>query len=371
MARRVPKYAFIAGELRARILSRGLGVGDAIPTEHEIGERFRCSRGTVRRALDQLVHEGLVRRRQGAGHFVARNGAVKRESLFGLMVPNIINSEIVQLAQLLTLEAGRRGYRILLGVTNIEPAIEREFLQEIQRLRVSGVVKFPTDPEMEEETRASLRAMGIPYVVVNDFWSDSSRDCHVAVDEAAAVKVAVDHLVHLGHRRIAWVDRPVFRRHRACMYLKERLASHGLSLREEDTLLYPLEQAPPVERLWSGTRPGPTAVITPYDGMAVKLIEALSRAGRKVPEDVSLVNLNGQPLYATHGFDLTAVMPPQERIVARVIAILVDEAHAGTLCEYRLRPGFHVGRTTAPPRDGRRGGRMTEREASVGVAGAG
>ncbi len=349
MAKRVPKYMFIASELRIRIMSRAHGVGDALPTEREIGERFHCSRGTVRRALDKLVHEGIVRRRQGAGHFVARNDAVKRESLFGLIVPNIINSEVVQLAQLLTLDAGRRGYRILLGVTNNDCAIEREILQEIQRLRVSGVVKFPTDPELEEQTRGALRAMGVPYVVVNDFWSGGSRDCHVSVDELAAVEAAVDHLVHLGHRRIAWADRPVFPRRRANTYMRERLAVHGLSLREEDTLLYSLKQAPPVERLWSGPQPGPTAVITPYDGMAVRLIESLTEAGLKVPEDVSLVNLNGQPLYA-NGFDLTAVIPPQKQIVAKVIAILVDEAAAGMLCEYRLRPGFHVGQPTAPPR---------------------
>lgn len=66
-----PRYRQIARILRAEIEER-LHPGDPIGTEAELEQRFGVSRITVRRAIDELVHEGLLVRRQGSGTFVSR-----------------------------------------------------------------------------------------------------------------------------------------------------------------------------------------------------------------------------------------------------------------------------------------------------------
>ena len=65
-----PIYARIADELRAAILARSLGPGDALPSEHELASRYDASRVTVRKALNVLCSERLVHSRQGKGYFV-------------------------------------------------------------------------------------------------------------------------------------------------------------------------------------------------------------------------------------------------------------------------------------------------------------
>lgn len=65
-----PIYARIADELRAAILARSLGPGDALPTEHELASRYDASRVTVRKALNVLCSERLVHSHQGKGYFV-------------------------------------------------------------------------------------------------------------------------------------------------------------------------------------------------------------------------------------------------------------------------------------------------------------
>jgi len=350
---RTPKHARLAAELRRMIRRGRLAVGEAIPTEQALSKSYGCSRGTVRRALDALVNEGLVRRRQGAGHFVARRTANAREALFGLILPNILNAEILRLAQLFMLAAGERGFRMLLGVTGEQPTLERDFVRELHRLKVSGVIKFPTLPEFgdfEPRLRARLRSLGLPYVIVNDFWTDTRQDHHVAFDEVAAVEMAVEHLAGLGHRRIGWLDGSDGPRRRALARLREALAGRGLDLPEEYVLLCPPYERPPVERLWPGGR-GPTAVVTPYDGMAVRLIEALHGIGLRVPQDVSVVNLNGQPFYSTAEMDLTTALPPNEEIVRKALDILTQGPAEEAVCQYLLRPGFHAGRTSAPAPD--------------------
>ena len=66
----MPLYAQLHGILRARIVSGALTPGDLIPAESELMTTYGVSRVTVRAALDQLVHEGLIERQRGRGSFV-------------------------------------------------------------------------------------------------------------------------------------------------------------------------------------------------------------------------------------------------------------------------------------------------------------
>jgi len=348
--RKVPKHAELAARVRHLVRARGFRVGEAIPTEQELARRFACSRGTVRRALDTLVHEGLIRGKQGAGHFVARLPGSDREALIGLIQPNILNAEMLRLSQLFTLEATRRGFRIVLGVMEEQPTVEREFISDLHRLRASGLIKFPTSLPEEANLRAHIRSLGLPHVIVNDFWWPTDHDHHVAFDEVAALDAAVRHLVELGHRRIGWVDGSDGPRVRALTTLRELLTQSGLELPDEHVLLCPPYEAPPVASMVSDGRNAPTALITPYDGIAIRLIQEIGRIGLTVPRDVSVVNLNGHPFYASEGLDLTTAVPPDERIVGKVFDLLTQGRHDQALCRYLFRPGFHVGRTTAAPR---------------------
>jgi len=290
-----------------------------------------------------------VRRRQGAGHFVARSPDAGREPLLGLILPNILNAAILRLAQRFTLEANEKGYRILLGVMEEQPAVEREFINDLHRLNVSGLIKFPTTPAYEAELRAHLRALGLPFVILNDFWSDRRRDHHVAFDEAKAIEDAVEHLTALGHTRIGWVDGSDGPRQHALASLRATLAERGLSLPESRVLLCPPYETPPVETFLRNPAHAPTALITPYDGIAVRIIEAVGRIDLDVPRDISVVGLNGPAFYMTPGLELTCAVPPDDEIIAKALEILIIDPPREAVCQYLFRCQFHVGRTTAPP----------------------
>ncbi len=79
-----PRYAQVAAELKAAILSGSFGEGDQLPTESVLCERYAVSRFTVREALRRLQADGLIRRRRGSGTVVERRGGVLRQSLSGV-----------------------------------------------------------------------------------------------------------------------------------------------------------------------------------------------------------------------------------------------------------------------------------------------
>ncbi|HUI72780.1 MAG TPA: GntR family transcriptional regulator [Spirochaetia bacterium] len=66
----VPKYIQLAQIIREKIVRREYGVGERIPSETELGSTYRMSRITVRQAIDRLVRDGFLERRQGRGTYV-------------------------------------------------------------------------------------------------------------------------------------------------------------------------------------------------------------------------------------------------------------------------------------------------------------
>jgi len=349
MAKRIAKHVQITERIRALIRTRRYEVGHPLPTEQKLAERFDCSRGTARRALDTLVNDGLIRRKQGAGNFVARAGDASHEPLLGFILPNILNAELLRLSQQFSLEAGAMGYRIMLGVIDEQPLVERELIKDLHRLKVSGIIKFPTTIEAEPEIRAYMRSLGLRYVILNDFWCDTSRDHHVAYDEVMAVKEAVRHLLKLGHRRIGWLDDVTGPRKRALTACREELAQAAIPLKDDDILLFLPYLEPNLRPHFRNGADHPTALITPYDGMAVRAIRMLERLKHVVPRDVSIVNMNGHSFYAGEGLDITCAVPPNEKIVGKTLEILTGSYHEDTVCAYLFRAPLQIGATTAGP----------------------
>jgi len=346
---RTPRYLQIATYLRILIQKNQLKRGNQLPTEAELCKRFSCSRSTVRQALDVLVREGEVHRVRGAGTFVAGHAIAASSNLLAAIVPNITNSEIARFMQAVGAAAIERGYTPLLGVTNEVPEVERQFIDEVARLKVMGILKFPTNVELEEETRARFREYGLPYVIINDFWTDSRRDYHICYDECAAVEMAVDHLVEQGHRRIVFLDAADWPRSKAIEAFFSRLGSHDLPREQDHLLLYDVgHRLPPVEKLYVESGPRPTGMITSYDLIATWLLVQLRKFEMRVPEDVSVVNINGGPLEAPLEADLTTAVPPNRQMIDQALKALSGEVRHSHVQHHVFRPSFHVGASSGP-----------------------
>lgn len=75
-----PRYRALAETLREEIVAGVHAPGTQLPTEAELASRFGMSRGTVVKAIDTLVAEGVVTKRQGAGSFVSQPSLHRRSS---------------------------------------------------------------------------------------------------------------------------------------------------------------------------------------------------------------------------------------------------------------------------------------------------
>jgi len=349
---RMPKHKLVENHLRLLILQGDLAPGQKVPNDEGLMERFKCSRGTVRRALQTLVQEGLVRGVRGTGTFVREKPAGK---FFSVIVPNVQNPDFAHLVGAFCTVGAARGYKMLLAVVEQNrPAAQRTpfELQHIDELRgadVVGVIKAPTDLVAAEEIRQRLRATGLPYVMLNAFCGDRRGDCHVMVDEGAAAELAVKHLVEQGHIRIGYFSSPDHEPHIEVDQAMERISrSSELSL-QKILLMKEESWADTTARILAErSADAPTAIIARYYNYALQAYEAVRGLGLRVPQDISLVSLGGLPDPDHRVIDFTSCIPPSTAMAKRALDLLLAGAQFKEATQVRFRPRLHVGETSGP-----------------------
>ena len=172
--------------------------------------------GTVSRALnpatEALVRDETVRRvRQVAEELgyrpnpLARGLKTNRSYTVGVLVPDIQNPLFPPIIRGLDDRLGEAGYTPLIANTDNDPVRERVDLEAMRARRVDGFVAATA--RADDELLREIAASGVPIVLVNRRVEDGSLPSATADDRAGA-RMAVEHLVSLGHRRIAHLAGP-------------------------------------------------------------------------------------------------------------------------------------------------------------------
>lgn len=182
----------------------------------------------------------------------------------------------------------------------------REFLARLPaRRKVDAVVvvAFP----LTEEDRARLAKIGAKIVAAG---ARSDAYPSVGIDDYAAGRLAMDHLLSLGHTRIAMIalhNHWSTDRDRAQAY-RDALSDHGLPsdpdlVREIE--LVPADAARAIKDILDTAAEPPTAVYTHADELSFGVLRALRNCGHRVPDDISVVSIDDHPMAEL--LDLTTV----------------------------------------------------------------
>lgn len=156
----------------------------------------------------------------------------------------------------------------------------------------------------------------------------------VAADETAGLRVAVDHLIRLGHQRIAYITGPgaadtVGRRLEG---FRQAITSAGLDLRADYVVTSSADPeegpAQAMERLLRLVR-RPTAVVLWTVGDAAGALHAVRHEGLSVPRDLSLVAINDAATAAYLSPPLTVVRMPIDELTGRAVDRLLDVVRGG------------------------------------------
>jgi LacI family transcriptional regulator len=337
MARyRCPHHPTQEAPLTASIRDVAGRAGVSVGTVSNVLNRPDAVRPATReRVLGAIAELGFVRNES------ARHLRAGRSRTIGLLVLDIANPFFTDAARGVEEVANAQGLAVILCNSDGSPAKEAAHLEVLTEQRVQGVVITPT-AELSTQLQA-LRSRGVP-VVLLDRRAPGPDQCAVAVDDVLGGRLAADHLLERGHRRIAFIGGSG-----GLPQLQERHDGVVAAVREgtgaEDalTVLTPetltvaggREAAARILGLPAARRP--TAAICANDLLAMGVLQEMVRHGVRVPEDFAIVGYDDIDYAAAAAVPLTSVRKPRVELGRRAAELLLDEAGGGT----QDRPHVH------------------------------
>ena len=215
--------------------------------------------------------------------------------------------------------------------------------------RVDGLILGPSN--LSSADLEALASAGLSVVVLYNKDAPAALGS-VTIDNAAGMAAVVDHLVGLGHRRIAFCAPPLTPDYQdRCEAVRHSRSRHNLPHGPELDVFLATAGKPDValscEALLALPDP-PTAIIAGDDSLAFRYIECLTERGLRVPDDVSVVGFDDCPAAGAE-FGLTTVRQPAEE-VGRTAGFLVDRLIDGAEtqeCRINLPVELVIRRTTA------------------------
>jgi len=239
--------------------------------------------------------------------------------------------------------------------TNSEKQNNTSYVDLCRDKAVDGVFMIglnTSDPYYKE-----LMNSEIPCVVAE--WVQSGQNtCGVSVDNRRAAKEAVEHLLSLGHTRIAMINGKASAEVSAYRRSGYEQALREAGIEPDPSWIYDgrylEEEAAQKTRQLLSEHPDVTGIFCASDVMAIGVIKALNAAGRSVPEDVSVVGFDDIPLAAYVNGGLTTVRQSFYEIGLRGAEALYQMITRGKEYKHIDVPyEFVVRHTTDVPRRGR------------------
>lgn len=281
---------------------------------------------------------------------IARSLRTRRAEAFGLLIPDFSNPVYASIIKGAEAAAARRG-RVLMTGSLVGAGYEpRQYVDLLARGRVDGMLLAGSDATGELVER--LQQLDVPWLLLNRRLPGAER--HVTLDDARAAALAVEHLVDLGHRRIAHLAGPpeadTAQRRRAGYERAMEMASLKVS---EDLLVaggYTSAAGATGMTALLGVDEPPTAVFVANVAAAVGALYGARQAGRSVPRDISVVAVHDLPLAAYLEPPLTTVRMPVEELGTRALELLASTPPEASIDEVIGGPMELVVRgSTAPP----------------------
>jgi LacI family transcriptional regulator len=251
------------------------------------------------------------------------------------------------------------GHTVHIGNSGLDLNRESGHLDLFEQERVRGILLAPL---YVSHRARDVRRRGIP-VVLLDRAEDSSDCCTVSVDDVEGGRLAVEHLLALGHRRLAVVGGsstlPQVRDRR----LGAEVARGGAPGEDVDLLMMSTSAMDAESGTEAATQLAllpreerPTAVFAINDLLAIGLLQGFVTLGMRVPEDIALIGYDDITFAATAAVPLSSVRQPRRELGRRGAELLFEEIQAAESQQphehqqVRFSPELVIRRSTAGAR---------------------
>lgn len=301
-----------------------------------IAKMAGVSRSTVSRVINDQpsvrdeVREQVWRLIRETGyqpHAAARSLATRRTGIVGVIIPESVTKLFTDpffglLLYGITEACNAHHTHLMLSLFNGPSEPDEMYRRIIGSGHVDGVIV--ASAHMDDPLFPKLLHDGVSFVMAGRHPDE--RVNYVDVDNVGGARMAVEHLIRLGHTRIATISGPLSMAHGEDRLVGYRQALEAHDLPVDEKLIVGGDYTEPsgsvgVQRLLPAS---PTAIFAASDMLAIGALKALREAGLRVPDDVALVGFDDLRIATAVEPALTTVRQPIERLGTMAVDLLLD-----------------------------------------------
>lgn len=317
------KYSMVKNQIKSWIYEGKVKPGEKIHSENELMKIFDVSRHTVRQAIGDLVHEGLLYREQGSGTYCSQRlrpseKGRERHKMIGVITTYLSDYIFPYIIRGIESTLSSEGYTLIVASTNNDIEKEKQCLVNMLDKDIDGLIVEPTktgsfNPNLNYYL--TLEQHHIPYLMINQFYQELNPP-HFILDDEYGGFIATDHLIKLGHERVFGLfkqdDMQGVNRMKGFI---RAFRENGLSFYPEMVVTYETENKEEktiteVRKRLSSQEP-PTAIFCYNDQIALLVLDVIREFGLKIPEDISIVGYDDSHLSQASEVKLTSVTHPK------------------------------------------------------------
>ncbi len=324
-----PLYTQIEKDIRKKIEDGTLKPGDQIGSYNELSKRYAVSLITVKRAVSNLINQGIIFSRVGKGLYVAEPVKEKldlsKHKSIGLVLQDLNHPYFSMVVHGIEERAYELGYNVLISNSSNKIEKEESQIDHFRNLGVDGLVIASLSLEYKAtEYLRKLHEEGFPYVMVSyihdpEYW-------YVGSNQELGGYLAAQHLIKLGYRSIGYL-------HAGKGNILSEIRKNGYyrALTEYDVpydakFIFYLDEEHPNSvadrfklgydfgKKWKSIEHKPSALFVYTDLVALGLEKALLEEGVSIPDDVGIVGFDDITMAAYANIPLTTVHQPAQKI---------------------------------------------------------
>ena len=224
-------------------------------------------------------------------NWVARSLVTRRTFTIGVVLPEFSHPFFAEIARAVARTVRPHGYHIVISSFEEDPALEANEIDSLLARQVDGLIIASSQPPRGLDVFKRVQKRNIPYVLI-DRPIARLRACYVGVDNRAIGRLATEHLIAKGCRRIGYLRGPEVQIAEARLEgYRQALAKAGLRANSDYIILAGHGDRTGYEGMQEllKVRPLADGVVCYNDPVAIGAMKAILEAGLKLPEDIAVV----------------------------------------------------------------------------------
>ena len=335
------KHANIYQDLLSDIRRGKFKNGDKISTEHQIMEKYKVSRITAQKALNNLSADGYIKRLAGKGSFVTFDSSFPdyNENVF---TPSFVSLIMANQLQTLSFIHGIEQYlstesiQTAISLTNNDPELELDAVKKAVSSNTKGIIFYPCEPFVNDEIFRNLIRDGFPLVFLDRAPIDLPCNC-ITTDGFSGGYMATKYLLDRGHRKIAIFNSgfDIFET------VKHRYAGYCCAMRDYGVPVNPsyvlecYHSSNCGRELLMSSDP-PTAIFCTNDSVALDIYNTAYSLGKVIPDDISIIGFDNLPVASQLIPALTTIEQPFSKMGIEAAKVVLNQNNSGSYVKMYL-----------------------------------